>query len=34
MEGEAELWNFLERHLRSIYEGDWATWSLPSTSGS
>ena len=26
MEGEAELWNFLERHLRSIYEGDWATY--------
>ncbi|WP_038056206.1 nuclear transport factor 2 family protein [Thermus amyloliquefaciens] len=22
MEGEAELWDFLERHLRSIYEGD------------
>ncbi|WP_038047268.1 nuclear transport factor 2 family protein [Thermus caliditerrae] len=22
MEGEAELWSFLERHLRSIYEGD------------
>ena len=27
MEGEAELWNFSERHLRSIYEGDWATTS-------
>jgi len=26
MEGEAELWNFLERHLKSIYEGDWATY--------
>lgn len=26
MEGEAELWAFLERHLRSVYEGDWATY--------
>ena len=23
---EGELWAFLEEHLRSIYEGDWATY--------
>lgn len=23
---EEELWAFLERHLKSIYDGDWATY--------
>lgn len=23
---ERELWAFLERHLKSIYDGDWATY--------
>ncbi|WP_243089688.1 nuclear transport factor 2 family protein [Thermus neutrinimicus] len=26
MENEAQLWEFLERHLASIYQGDWATY--------
>nr|WP_238529958.1 hypothetical protein [Thermus parvatiensis] len=41
MEGEAELWDFLEKHLKSIYDGDPEGYrattprgALPSTSGS
>ncbi len=26
METEAQLWEFLEKHLASIYQGDWATY--------
>lgn len=26
MESDTQLWDFLEKHLVSIYQGDWATY--------
>ncbi|MCS7233059.1 MAG: nuclear transport factor 2 family protein [Synergistetes bacterium] len=29
---EEELWTFLERHLKSIYDGDWTTYEATTSS--